>query len=513
MDPGWEQLLQTLGRADDTSSPEFDDISCSILVKKADGTKTLEVVPKLYIERSQKVLRCGASTIRMGALIRALRAGIELKTLAFGSRLITELVTGTFPTVETVTVSTTRIADFEQARNPGTNGAEGDQGDGSEATNTGYHFIGPLSELYRATDYDFLEPGMDFSHGDLFSGLLAPESQRFFQVYGPMGIAPETNFILIFVIQRDLPCTHAFSATESTLVNLSDFGLHSRGPDFPDFVLCLPHPPSAYDTDSAYDIDFWAPPAGVSVITSAAATPIAARDLDFLAPPESSVTSAAVTPNSSPVRSPPLYRSGSLSSTPSRDASPYARDLPGSLTRNDLLAIIPTHLPPISEAQLLAAVRKSQKKLTLLEMVQNYRAMHAVLVAFGLKHTLGRKPDPLQVFTDSGGQDYLLSGNRVLAALGWSPKTFDHKKQRYQNGEKNAAMQWSGPAPGQGDVERLSYELWRAVVYFWGSTGPIATGHPPNPSSENADEKRAAALTQLELDSMTSVFRTRHLVE
>ncbi|KAJ6600314.1 hypothetical protein DFH09DRAFT_1070126 [Mycena vulgaris] len=454
--------------------PEFEIISCSVFVRRPGEEDIFQVFPRLAIERSLKVGREDASSVRIASLIQALRAGIQFQSLVIESHLVTQLIAGTFDLPDSVTVGTTRIPDFS--------------GDGFRAASSGYQFLGRLSQIISAVDDNLIRHTPAYTSGEIISALLTTNSRDFFAIYRPMNVTPETHFILVFYIQPRPTILFPQPA-------LADLGI------------CRSFSESSFDTDSMFSMDQSF--SGSSDDFSNLRTAEHALDNMVQPPPFSDMVGA---PNwevyvssmlSDMHKSPPNDSMGSsqsgefttclsvnaTSSSPNPpDVTrrlPYpARKRSGSLsTETSILLLLPLFTPPVGSSIL----RESSFIVgDLLGMVKNHAAMTKLLDLFGLDCT---DPTSTRTLHDQNDDSHKLSTKAVFKVCGWSESTFNNKRSRYQNTEKAAKMTWQGEIPMSGSATRDQYENWRALVYFWSVLGPVATGIPPQADSEDEAER------------------------
>ena len=57
-----------------------------------------------------------------------------------------------------------------------------------------------------------------------------------------------------------------------------------------------------------------------------------------------------------------------------------------------------------------------------------------------------------------------------------------------------------------GTPEYGHYMLWQGICFLWGPGGSIATGIVPNINSSNEPEKRAASITQNQIQTAKKVL-------
>ncbi|KAJ7631610.1 hypothetical protein DFH06DRAFT_1438752 [Mycena polygramma] len=451
--------------------PDTETVSCGIYVKSGDEGD-FAIVHSLDIPRSQKTMRSGAFSVRATALILALRTGIQLGTVAFGNTLITELLSGTFPEPNSVLVSTTRVPDFEAL--------------GYKAAGSGYQFTGKLSQIYRAVHENSVQHTASYSTGEVLSSLLTSKSQDFFTSYGPMGVHPESLFILIFTIEpqpqpvysfatsslhpsSDLRRTLSLSSFRTEHSSSSGIGDHDRGSREPSF------------SSDLGDISTWN--SSISIPTEHFATPIASD--------EPNPASQDAQSNSS---------SKSSGSSRTRTSHPSAtRTRAGSLTtQNTIIQLLGALSPPLGEASFTEAKFIDAASTPLVKLVRNFTAMQTVLTALGLDVSTSHKE-----FTDNANQKHQLSGQSVLEACGWASKTFINKASIYSNAAKVAKLDWKGPVPdNEKSPEGKLHAAWVGAVFMWSAVGPIVTGTLPDANSEQPGERQGAKLTQSEVEKI-----------
>jgi hypothetical protein len=59
-----------------------------------------------------------------------------------------------------------------------------------------------------------------------------------------------------------------------------------------------------------------------------------------------------------------------------------------------------------------------------------------------------------------------------------------------------------------GTPEYGHYMLWQGICFLWGPGGSIATGIVPNIDSSNESEKRAAIITQNQVQTAKKILNT-----
>ena len=64
----------------------------------------------------------------------------------------------------------------------------------------------------------------------------------------------------------------------------------------------------------------------------------------------------------------------------------------------------------------------------------------------------------------------------------------------------------SAVAPGTPEYDH--YMLWQGICFLWGPGGSIATGIVPNMDSSNESEKKAAILTQNQVQTAKKILNT-----
>ncbi|KAJ6463631.1 hypothetical protein C8R47DRAFT_1225120 [Mycena vitilis] len=470
----WETLF---GIAD------LETVSCGIYVKSGDDD-AFAIVHSLDIPRSQKTIRSGASSVRAAALILALRTGIQLGTVAFGNPLIAELLSGTFPEPNSVLVSTTRVPDFEAL--------------GYKAAGSGYQFTGNLSEIYRAVHEKSVQHTASYSTGEILSSLLTSKSQNFFTSYGPMGVRPESLFILIFTIEPQAQAMYSLATSSlhpssdlRRTLSLSSFHTeHSSSTGICDHDLGSREPSFSSDLG---EISTWN--SNISIPTEHFATPI---------------TGDEPNPASQGARSSSSSKSSGSSRTRTSHPS-TTRTRAGSLTtQNIIIQLLGALNPPLNESQFTEAKFIDAASTPLVKLVRNFTAMQTVLTALGLDASTSHKE-----FTDNANQKHQLSGQSVLEACGWAFKTFTNKASMYSNAAKVAKLEWKGLAPdNEKSAEGKLYAAWVGAVFMWSAVGPIATGILPNVNSDHPSERQAARLTQSELDRIgKATARDKYLQE
>ncbi|KAJ7698849.1 hypothetical protein B0H16DRAFT_1705915 [Mycena metata] len=456
----------------------FDTISCSILIRSSDHDDIFEIIPSLFVRRSLKITREDASSIRVAALMLALRTAVEFDHLALENAMLTDIINGVYHSPNSVKVSTTRVPDFN--------------GERFKAHGTCHVSLGDLSKLYLAVDNNRVKHSSLYSPGEILSAFEHSSADGFFAKHAAMGVTPRSNFSIIFTIRPD-PSTTGFLLSSPIGGHLRrSFSVSSLSSD----------PMSSDDTfaylTSAYSVDS-APP---SIDTSDASVyPALAFQPGSIHCAGNEPTNLTGVPH---LDHSPSSNTHSYSSPHPGTPSPVAnRTRAGSLShraiKETLQLLLSTRTPPLESSALFAAERLKEPRgpgsIKLLDMIQNFTAVQNLLVAFGLEATKVEV-----VFTDPAGQDHKLSGETVLRGLGWPFQTFKNKSEIYLRATKAAKMDWKGAVP-TGPAELALYRNWQGIVYMWSALGPVFTGQPPE---ANPDERYAAALVQTAVDKSST---------
>ncbi|KAJ7199942.1 hypothetical protein GGX14DRAFT_572375 [Mycena pura] len=465
----------------------LDTISCSILVKQLNEDDVFQIFPSLIIPRSLKIPRGDAFSVRITGLIENLRTHIFFQPLE--SLILTKMIDGTHPMPDSVSVSTTRVPDFD--------------GDGFKAAGTGYLFLGKLSQVYHAITDNPTQHSFSYTSGDeVLSGHLTAKSRNFFASYAPMGVTAESNFSIIFTVQHNgfAEFLHPTSTNSGLFRSFSTTSFESDAAFFSDSDL-----PEFYNMPTNHtDVDSITAWENLNRITSSAASDD--HMIDTTASPSGHEHKLTV------VNTNRAFDSSSNSSIPSKShSSPYSsrlRSRAGSLTtENSILLLLPTFVPALPSSAFHDAKFTEGR---LMVMVRNFGSMQQLLDIFSLQANY--KAKRAMPFTDHAGKTHQLSAVGVLNACGWNHKTFQNKQSRYQNAEKVAKMEWKGPVPAIDTDAHISYNCWQGTVYMWSAAGPVATGLAPNSMSGNKQEICAAELTQAGLDKIGSpLFRATYL--
>ncbi|KAJ7451511.1 hypothetical protein B0H11DRAFT_2201646 [Mycena galericulata] len=456
----------------------LDSISCCVLVKRPNHEDIIQVIPRIVIEQSLKISRHDAFSIRIASLILSLRRGIQFQGFIIENSLTSDLITGAFQSPHLVGVSTSRIPAFS--------------GDGYRSGNSGYQFLGMLSQINSDIEENLTPHSLAYTSGEVISTLLTPQSSDFFSIYRPMDILPESNFILIFTLHEDVTVKrHQPGSAHSDIYSTLSFSSAS-----------------SIDADSnshAYEYDH-TKVYSLSEIENAFPSPSptfadTSRVVDWEHHITASPPPAHVSPPSAPVY-PPVR------------PNPYplrSRNRAGSLTtENTILLLLPTLTPPVGSSAFYDAIFLGGSS-TLVEMIRNHGAMSNLLNLFVLDRT---DSSSCRIFTGTENQTHELSMRTVLAACGWTDSTFRNKLSRYQNAKKATVMQWKGEVPEIGSEDLQIYQNWQGAVYMWSALGPVATGIPPSNHSLNQLERFAAALSQTSLEAIAATkFRKVSLRE
>ncbi|KAK7001619.1 hypothetical protein R3P38DRAFT_3046094 [Favolaschia claudopus] len=466
VDTGWMGwMLSEISAA----SPSQDTIkvSCAIAVTQPKKGTIFELIPALPIPSNRIITRTDANSIRVAALLHALRFGLMHKTVAFASDLVTQLVTGTFPLPSTVLVSTTRVPDFETER--------------YRSPLSAHIVIGDLCQVCGEIDLQIFDHTSEYSVGEVLATRLTPASQEFFASYSPMAVMPETTFALIFSLSVDSAdlIFHPPTLIRSSSVASFETELHSTNSNNP-------------TSSSSAGSDFFAPHC--------------AHSADVLDP---SVYSCPPPPSNH-------HLSTSPASTPQRSLAGRSRSASVSACLQSLKALLPTLTPPLSDSALNAA-QGGKGSGSLLLQIRNFHSMQKLLDAFQLKAVPDKKKSPTEVFSDAFGGEHTLSGNSVVEACGWSARTFCNKARRLEKIQQILKQyDWNGDIPDgsdeskEGKARYKAYKLWLGIVYMWSPTGPIVTDQEPDGKSNNPNEQYASTLTQSSIE-LSEIWITTYL--
>jgi hypothetical protein len=118
----------------------------------------------------------------------AQQAGIEFQGFRVEEPLLSDLITGTIPYPDLISVSTSRVPNFSS--------------NVYRDASSGYQFIGLLSQVNTDVDDDLTEHTTTYTLGEVISAALTPESSQFFSTYWPMNVVPESNFVPIFSLHK-----------------------------------------------------------------------------------------------------------------------------------------------------------------------------------------------------------------------------------------------------------------------------------------------------------------------
>ncbi|KAJ7020747.1 hypothetical protein C8F04DRAFT_1274584 [Mycena alexandri] len=174
----------------DNDRQDFEKISCSILLTGFSEDDIFEIVLSLAVRRALIKKSADASSVRIAALVQALRTGLEFGHIILENQTLIEIITGTFSPPNAVGISTTRVPDFT---------AKPFEAPRFAAAGTGYHFLGGLDQIYQAVDADETMHSMTYSKGEVFSARVSPGTKEFFATYAPMEVTAESNFTIICV--------------------------------------------------------------------------------------------------------------------------------------------------------------------------------------------------------------------------------------------------------------------------------------------------------------------------
>jgi hypothetical protein len=422
---------------------ELDDariISCSILVKQGNRADIVQVIPRLVIDHSRVILRDDASSVQIASLILALRAGIEFQGFRIEEPLLSDLITGTIPYPDLVSVSTSRVPNFSS--------------NAYRDADSGYQFIGLLSQVNTDVDNDLTQHTTAYTSGEVISAALTPESSQFFSTYRPMNVVPESNFVLIFSLHKEsaIPsqCPESMNPDIHNTFVASEPAFNPLNAPLFDFVtanLCsfdgLAEPFYSPALPEELNWDHIFPTQPIYSMSAPQVLQERSHDLeiegglgDHSLDLHSRASAALPTPpRSSPYPTPSRSRCGSIS------------------TEQRILLFLAAVQPPVGNSPFHDA-KFVVRNNTLTGMIRNHRSMTKLLDICGLDCSA---PDRVRSFSGSDTQTHKLTVESVFIACGWSESTFGNKTSRYQNAEKAAKMHWNGAVPDIGLFLLYSY--------------------------------------------------------
>ncbi|KAF8183284.1 hypothetical protein K438DRAFT_1766958 [Mycena galopus ATCC 62051] len=395
-------------------------ISCTILVKQVDRADIIQVVPRLVIAHSQVILRGDASSVQIASLILALRTGIQFQGFQVEEPLLSALLTGTVPSPDSITVSTSRVPNFS--------------GNAYRNTGSGYQFIGLLSQVNMDVENDLTHHTKAYTSGEVISATLIPDSAQFFSAYRPMNVVPESDFILIFTVPSQIPqsVNSDIQSIFSSPPSLASFSLGSPtfsfgAPDL-DFFDGLMHlSPGSQSEGSDWERGF--PAHSIHAIP---APQLLQDDTQYFethgSPDENNLD---------------FTSAGTLLTLPT-SLPPPLRDRSGSIsTEQQILLHLSTLQPPVGNS----AFRDTKfvvRGNSLWGMIENHGSMVRLLDLCGLESS---KPARLEGSSGPDVQTHQLTIKSVFKACDWSESTFGNKTSRYQNAKKAARSCWNGAPP------------------------------------------------------------------
>ncbi|KAJ6517336.1 hypothetical protein C8R47DRAFT_1312852 [Mycena vitilis] len=478
-------------------------ISCSILVRRPHCKDIPQVIPRVAIEPSLVIVREGASSVRIASLILALRASLHSRGFLVEDSFLADLINGTSDPSHFINVSTTRVPNFSA--------------NAYQNWDSGYQFIGPLSQVNAEVDSILTGHTTVYTSGELISAIITPDSSQFFSTYRPMSILPESHFILIFTVRDDTiallrpDSANSSMRTTSSLSPLSSF-------DADDFSST--HEAADYMMNNV-DISNLSPlPDAYSALSDG-----------FV--PEGEVDAAGLLVATACYDTDKETKSDDASSNGKRAGfSPYptaARVRSGSLSmQHKILGFLSTLNPPVGNSAFNDAKFVSRPPI-LADMIRNHAFMVTLLGLCGLDYS---DPARKHTFIAPDGQTHVFSVAGVLKACGWKDGTFKNKTSCYQNAKKAAKMGWTATIPRIGEFsvvsctglpskqdvtgsdDRQKYDDWRGAVFMWSLNGPLSSGVNPSHTSADDSEILASQLTQRALDKLSAtVFRTSYLSE
>jgi hypothetical protein len=289
----------------------------------------------------------------------------------------------------------------------------------------------------------------------------SPLSQQFHQVWEPLGMEMETHFILIFILPK------GYSVYSSPCNLISD-------------ALLSPQPSQHFSREEF--LSRWRNWSG----------------FDMSRYNQSSSDSDSPTP----AHHETSWNGNSLQDVVANP--PRSRDSSGLRPSCGLRIVFEA----FGIDRDLQTAAKFARRVTLLEMVQNYNSMYSLLSDIGLPDRIGNMK-----VTYAGGRE--LQSSEVLVEFGWSVGSYK-RKSAYSWAAEASKMLWKQDPPRECEpfqklieFEKLlflephdtlhhAYYTWLGIRHFWGPKGPVATGRPLQRSS-NVDEEAAYRLKQQDI--------------
>ncbi|KAJ7633531.1 hypothetical protein DFH06DRAFT_1337017 [Mycena polygramma] len=473
-------------------------ISCSILVRRPHCKDIPQVIPRVAIEPLLVIIREGASSVRIASLILALRAGLHSRGFLIEDPFLADLINGTSDPSSFINVSTSRVPNFSANT--------------YQNWDSGYQFIGPLSQVNAEVDSILTGHTTVYTSGELISAIVTPDSSQFFSTYRPMSILPESHFILIFTLREDTisslrpDSANSSMKTTSSLSPLSSFDTDrfSSPHETADYMMNdidisnLSPSLAAYSALSDLSIPEGMP--GLLV-----ATPCS-RNTDTETKPDGAYSNGkhtGLTCHSMPSTAPLCLRSSPYPTAPRSRSSSVSMP-------HKILEFLSTLNPPVGNSAFNNAKFAARHPI-LADMIRNHAFMVTLLGLCGLDYS---EPARTHTFIAPDGQTRVFSVEVLLKACSWKDGTFKNKNSCYQNAKKAAKMEWTAVIPEIGSNDRQKYDDWRGAVFMWSSNGPLSSAVNPSDTSTDDSEKLAFQLTQKALDKLsTTAFRTSYLSE
>ncbi|KAJ7616487.1 hypothetical protein FB45DRAFT_872949 [Roridomyces roridus] len=349
------------------------------------------------------------------------------------------------PCYHNVLVSTTRIPNFK----------EGTYRDWQN----GFRQIGRLQSFSSTLPSPEFDDKLDVLAATADSG--NSMASDFYTIWRPMGVSPESHFILIFNIRHPEPLPSIELPIDCRM-----------------FGLALPSSntaPPSFDTPNL-----------LSSTPSASGSPLYSPG----SPAHHSSGSSAPSRGS---------RSRSTSPAPYRAAS-----LGPSMTEvKDLCRLQVSDFETLEAKATWSAGTRGTNLATL---ARSFYAMEQVLDGLGLNPTDFKAPREFKLHS---GEDLVLTAEDVLTSFGWKESTFSNKRTMYKRAESVAKSIWASSDTSDPNSPRM-YEIHQGICYLWG--GPLTHFDSALPSSKAPGaEGYTAGLRQGDLkhcDELLKIYAT-----
>ncbi|KAJ7181274.1 hypothetical protein C8R46DRAFT_1345366 [Mycena filopes] len=468
VDPDTESLFAHGG---DSDPPLPVAIGCYFVIRKDGDLLVDEMIVKIQVPPTMLTRRGTALSIPVAGLLLSLQLH-----QAFGNKIkegpIRDMIHGGSRIAVGSTLSTTRVPDFKTSP-------------GYAAPAAGFR---DLISLQQAHTQNFFPSStvIDNLDSEIIAALEKPSNvaaAELFRVWEPLGIVPESTFIIIVTIPH--PSTALLPAILTTAPSFT--WSQETQP-------ASPHP--TLSQDSAYfDISSYAGPDTVYASPSRHSTPY----LDFAGYSLPTESSQQPMNQEFPVASSPALVCGKKRNTRNRSSS------------------LMNHFQRIIDDRLLgdlhsAAQFSSGSAVTLTKMIRQHEAMVDLLLSLGLK--VERLTATTLITFADGSDSITLGGTNALHACGWAVQTFTNKWRIFPPAKLSSQLLWRGSAPSPTEIPAYrEYQAWYGARYLWSALGSVQTGIEPNSASSVAPgEAEAAILNQTLLGQITSVeFRKKYL--